>query len=131
MGFVGSLEAEIEAVARAIVDSAFKVHSKYGPGLLEGIYEECLAMELAKRGHEVLRQKRVPLFYDGVELSTPLRLDLLIDDAVVVEVKAVDKLIPIHRAQCLTYLKLTGKRLCLMINFNVELIRDGIERIIH
>jgi GxxExxY protein len=131
MSFAGSLDVGIEAVAKQVVDAAYVVHRKFGPGLLEDVYEECLAFELAKRRLKVVRQARCPIFYDGIELATPLRIDLLIDDSVIVEVKAVEKFIPLFEAQCLTYLKLTGKRLCLLINFNVELIRDGIKRIVH
>jgi len=131
MGFAGSLDSTTESIARDIVDAAFVVHRKFGPGLLEDIYEECLAHELTKRGRKVLRQVRCPLYYEGIELRTPLRLDLLIDDLVIVEVKAVERMIPLFKAQCLTYLKLTGKRLCIMINFNVELIGDGITRVVH
>ncbi len=129
MAFTGSLDDRTEAIAKAVVDSAYKVHTTYGPGLLENVYEECLAIELIRRGHLVERQVSVPIIYEGVKLATPLRLDILVDQAVVVEVKAIEKLIPIHRAQCLTYLKLSGKRLCLLINFNVEFIRDGIQRV--
>ena len=131
MAFSGSLDAETEGVARVIVDAALTVHRRIGPGCLEDVYVECLAYELAKRGRLVVRERHCPIYYDGKELATPLRLDLLIDDLVIIEVKAVDKLIPLHDAQCLTYLKLTGKRLCLLINFNVEMIRDGIKRIVH
>jgi len=103
---------------------------KFGPGLLESVYEECLAYELAKRGHAVVRQLRCPLYYDGHELATPLKIDLMIDDLVMIEVKAVEKMNPLFKAQCLTYLKLTGKRLCIMINFNVEKISEGITRVV-
>jgi len=98
--------------------------------LLESVYEECLVYELTKRGHTVIRQLQCPLFYDGHELSTPLKIDLMVDDLVMIEVKAVEKMIPLFKAQCLTYLKLTGKRLCIMINFNVERIVDGITRVV-
>jgi GxxExxY protein len=117
-------------VARVIVDSAFAVHKKLGPGLLECIYEVCLAYEISKRGLKVLRQVRVPILYDGVQLDADLRLDLLVEDLVIVEVKSVERMIPLFEAQCLTYLKLTGKRLCLLINFNVPLIKDGIKRVV-
>lgn len=101
-----------------------------GPGILESVYETCLAYELSKRGLKVLRQVMVPIVYDGQQLDDGLRLDLMVDDCVVVEVKAVEKMLPLFEAQALTYLKLTGKRLALLINFNVPLIRDGIKRII-
>ena len=127
--FQGSLDAETERVAREIVDASLVVHKALGPGLLESVYEVCLAFELAERGFEVVRQMRVPIHYKGVELDADLRIDLLVDNRVVIEIKAVDKVIPLFKAQCLTYLKLTGHRLCLLINFNVELIRDGISRV--
>src|SRR5687768_14481628 len=120
-----SLPAEIERVATQIVDAAYRVHQKTGPGLLECAYEACLVYELSKRGLKVLRQVIVPIIYDGVTLDTGLRIDLLVEDCVIVEIKAVEKLHPIHEAQVLTYLKLTGKKLGLLINFNVEVIRTG------
>lgn len=130
MGYGESTSEEIEKVARVVVDAAFAVHKQLGPGLLESIYEVCLAYEIGKRGLTALRQVKVPVHYDGVILDADLRLDLLVEDCVIVEVKAVEKIIPLFQAQCLTYLKLTGKRLCLLINFNVPLIKDGIKRII-
>jgi GxxExxY protein len=120
----------IEEVAREIVDAAFKVHSTLGPGLLESVYQTCLAFELARRNLLVLKEFRVPIIYEGVRIATDLRIDLLVEDCVIVEVKAVEKLIPIFRAKALTYLKLADKRLCLLINFNVEQIKDGIRRVI-
>lgn len=130
MGFGESTSDRIEEVAKEIVDAAFKVHQVLGPGLLESVYEVCLAHELASRGLKVLRQVRVPIVYQGIELDADLRIDLLVDDCVLVEVKALDSLSPIFKAQCLTYLKLTGNRLCLLINFNVILIKDGIKRVV-
>jgi len=121
----------IERVAREVVDAAFVVHKKFGPGLLEVIYEACLEHVLKKRGLKVLRQVKVPVYFEGVLLDANLRLDLLVEDCVIVEVKAVERMIPLFDAQCLTYLKLTGHRLCLLINFNVPLIKDGIKRIVH
>ena len=124
------LPAELERVATQIVDAAFKVHSELGAGLLESVYEKCLAHELTKRGLKVERQVRVPIVYDGIVLDEPLRLDLLVEESVIVEVKAVEKMHPVFRCQMLTYLKLSGKRLGFMINFNVPLIKNGIERVI-
>jgi GxxExxY protein len=124
------LPPELERVATQIVDAAFKVHTEFGAGLLESVYEKCLAHELTKRGLRVQRQVRVPIVYDGVELDEPLRLDLMVEDSVVVEVKSVEKMHPVFRCQMLTYLKLSGKRLGFMINFNVPLIKNGIERVI-
>jgi GxxExxY protein len=121
---------EVENVARTVVDSAFRVHSQLGPGLLESIYEECVAHELKKIPLKVDRQLTVPIVYDGICFETGLRLDMLVEDCVLVELKAVDKVIPVHHAQVLSYLKLCGLRLGLLINFNVPLIKDGIKRIV-
>ena len=118
-----------DEVAKEIVDSAFKVHRELGPGLLESIYEVCLAHELGKRGLDVRRHVKFPITYDGEQLDAGLRLDLLIEDRVIVEVKAVEHHKPIFEAQVLTYLKLSGNRLGLLINFNVTLFRNGIKRI--
>ena len=124
------LSPEMERIATQIVDAAFRVHTELGPGLLESIYEECLAHELAKRGLRVERQVAVPVFYDGVRVNADLRLDLLVEGQVIIEVKAVEKLIPVFEAQLLTYLKLSGKRLGFLVNFNVPVIKNGIKRII-
>lgn len=129
MGFGENTTDRVEWVASQVVDGALKVHRTLGPGLLESVYEVCLAHELASRGLKVLRQVRVPIFYEGVELETDLRLDLLIEDCVIVEIKSVERMIPLFEAQALTYLKLTRNR-CLLVNFNVPLIKDGIRRII-
>ena len=118
-----------DEVAKEIVDSAFKVHRELGPGLLESVYEVCLAHELAKRGLDVRRQVKFPVLYDGERLDAGLRLDLLVEDRVIVEIKAVESHKPLFEAQVLTYLKLTQKRLGLLINFNVPLIKNGIKRI--
>jgi len=126
-----TLTPELEAIATQIVDAAFKVHSTLGPGLLESVYETCLAHELTKRGFKVQRQVVVPLIYDGVKLDAGLRLDLLVEDQIIIELKAVEKMIPIFEAQVLTYLKLSGKRLAFLINFNVPVIKQGIKRFIH
>lgn len=125
-----SLSPEIEAIATQIVDAAFKVHCETGPGLLESLYETCLAYELRKRGLSVRRQVVVPLCYDGVQLDADLRIDLLVEELIIIEVKAVEKMIPLFDAQVLTYLKLTKKPLGFLINFNVRVIANGIKRII-
>ncbi len=117
-------------VAKAIVDSAFAVHKYFGPGLLESVYEAALNAELSKRGIETIRQKSFPIIYDGIELDQKFRLDLLVEDRVIVELKTVDKILPIHEAQILSYLRLTKKRLGLIINFNVPLLKDGIKRVV-
>ncbi len=125
----GPIPDELNEVAKAIVDSAFRVHSQLGPGLLESVYEVCMAHELKKIPMKVDLQVAVPVVYDGIRFETGLRLDLLVEDCVLVEFKAVEKILPVHRAQVLTYLKLAGLRLGLLINFNVPVIRDGIKRI--
>ena len=123
------ISPETNAISRQIVDAALAVHKALGPGLLESIYQACLAHELSKRGLTVQQQVLLPVHYDGLTLDAGLRLDLLVNDAVIVELKAVEQVLPVHRAQVLTYLKLAGHRLALLINFNVVLIKHGIERI--
>ncbi|HEY5892898.1 MAG TPA: GxxExxY protein [Chthoniobacterales bacterium] len=120
----------VNEVAAAVVDSAFHVHSTLGPGLLESVYEVCLTHELKKRRFEVQRQVALPVIYDGIRIDAGLRLDLLVSNAVIAEIKAVEALLPVHKAQVLTYLKLTGCSLGLLINFNVPLIKHGIKRIV-
>lgn len=119
---------ETDAIARQIVDAAFSVHKALGPGLLESVYEVCLVHELRKRGLKVDQQLVLPIVYDNVHLDAGLRLDLLVGEAVIVELKAVERVLPVHEAQVLTYLKLTGHRVGFLINFNVPLIKDGIHR---
>jgi GxxExxY protein len=120
---------DIDRVARDIVDSAFAVHKALGPGLLESVYEACLAHEPKKRDLKVERQVTLPVVYDNLRLDAGLRLDLVVNDCVIVELKAVEKMNPLFEAQLPTYLKLTGKRLGLLINFNVPLIKQGIKRL--
>jgi GxxExxY protein len=117
-----------DAVARQIVDAAFAVHSALGPGLLESVYEQCLAHELRSRNLQVATQVPLPVQYREVLIEIGFRLDLIVDDLVIVEIKAVERLMPVHEAQLLTYLKLARKRLGILINFNVPLIKDGIRR---
>jgi GxxExxY protein len=121
---------ELEQIATEVVDSTFKVHSTLGPGLLESVYELCLAHELGKRGLKFQSQVAFPIIYDGLRLDAGLRTDLLVENELVVEIKAVETMQPVFEAQLLTYLKLTHKRLGLLINFNVPRIKDGIKRII-
>ena len=124
------LPAEIERLAKQTVDASIKVHRALGPGLLESVYETCLAHELRQRGLKVETQVTIPVIYDGVCLEAGLRLDLLINKQFIVEVKAVEQMNRIFKAQVLTYLKLANLRLALLINFNVPLLRDGLERVI-
>jgi GxxExxY protein len=116
------------AITGAIVDAAFKVHSTLGPGLLESVYEAALVWELEKRGLRVSRQHGIPVIYEEVHIHTGFFADMVVEDQIIVEIKAVDAIAPVHRKQLLTYLKLADKRLGLLINFNVALIKDGIVR---
>jgi GxxExxY protein len=118
-------------IAREVVDAAYAIHTKLGPGLLESIYEVLLAYELKKRGLSVVRQVPVIVEYDGIRFEEGYRLDLLVEDKVIVEVKSIEKVANIHKKQLLTYLRLTNKKLGLLINFNEELIRDGITRVVN
>lgn len=117
-------------LSKEIIGAAIEVHRQLGPGLLESAYEGCLAYELNQRGILFERQKPVPVVYKDVRLDCGFRLDLLVGGLVVVELKAVDRLAPIHQAQMLTYLKLTGCKLGLLLNFNVLKLRDGIKRVV-
>jgi len=121
---------EVERIAKAVLDAAFAVHKALGPGLLESVYEICLCHELAKRAIPFRSQVALPIIYDGVRLDAGLRLDLLVAECVIVELKAVEKSNPLFEAQLLTYLKLTGHRLGLLLNFNVPLLKDGIKRLV-
>lgn len=124
------LSRETEASARSIVDAALAVHRTLGPGLLESVYEVCLAHELSRRGHDVRSQVALPVVYDTVKLEAGYRVDLLVDGLVIVEVKSTDALAPVHEAQLLTYLRLSNRRLGFLINFNVVLLKQGIKRMI-
>ena len=118
----------INELSGVIVDAAFQVHDSLGPGLLESVYEECLSYELRSRNLAVMRQVQVPLVYRELQFDCGFRIDLLVNDEVVVEVKAVETVLPIHTAQLLTYLKITEHRVGLLINFNVTKIKNGIHR---
>jgi GxxExxY protein len=113
------------------VDAAYRVHTTLGPGLLESVYEAALAYELEKRGLRITRQQAVPVVYETVQILTGFHADLVVEEAVIVEIKALEIIAPIHKKQLLTYLKLADKRLGLLINFNVALIKDGITRIVN
>jgi GxxExxY protein len=118
-------------VSGQIVDAAIKVHTVLGPGLLESVYEAAMAHELEKRGFKVLRQHPIPVIFEEVHLECGFRADLLVQDLVLVELKAVEQVHPVHKKQLLTHLRLTGKRVGLLINFNVELLKDGITRVVN
>jgi GxxExxY protein len=121
----------LNGITEAIIGGAIQVHRVLGPGLLESAYEACLAFELKKRGLRIEQQKPLPLVYDQVKLDCGYRIDLLVEGAVVVEVKSVDAVAPIHEAQVISYLKLSGCKVALLINFNVLQLRDGIRRFVN
>ena len=122
---------EVNEVSGQVVDAAIKVHTALGPGLLESAYEACLMHELEKRGLKTERQVGLPVEYDGVRIDVGYRLDLLVDNQVIVELKAVERLTRVHEAQLLSYLKLGGIHVGLLINFNVVRLRDGIKRMVN
>jgi GxxExxY protein len=121
---------DYEEAAKRTIGAAIKVHRLLGPGMLENSYEVCLAQELFLQGIACERQKVLPLNYKGVHLDAGYRLDLLVEDCLIVEVKAVESFAPVHKAQVITYLKLTGLKLGLLLNFNVDMMRWGIKRVI-
>lgn len=125
-----TLPANTERLASLVVDSGLKVHRALGPGLLESAYEHCLAHELEKRGCRVKRQVTLPVFHEGMRIDAGYRMDLVVDDTIVVEVKSAAALTPLFHAQMLTYLKLSGCHLGFLITFNVPLFRDGVKRIL-
>jgi len=118
-------------IAAIVVDAALKIHKVLGPGLLESVYEAVLSFELQKRGLRVVQQRALPVYYEGLKLNVGFRIDLLVSDKLIVEVKSVESLAPVHRKQLETYLRLMDLRLGLLINFNVELIKDGIRRVVN
>jgi GxxExxY protein len=123
-------EYSLNSISGAIVDCSIRVHRELGPGLLESVYEVCLMKELMSEGLTVRRQVALPVFYKGENIGLDFKIDLLVEDEVIVELKTVDSILPVHEAQLLTYLKLSEKRLGLLINFNVKLLKDGIKRMI-
>jgi GxxExxY protein len=122
---------QLNEITGTIIDSAMKVHSALGPGLLESTYEICLLHELRKRSLEVKSQLSLPVAYDGVRLDAGYRIDLLVESSVIVELKAVERLLPVHEAQTLSYLKLSGYTVGLLLNFNVVHFKNGIKRIVN
>jgi|SRR5690606_14655556 len=120
---------ELNEVTEKIIGCAISVHRALGPGLLESTYEVCLVHEISKAGLDVRSQVALPIVYDGIKLEAGYRIDLLVADSVIVELKAVDSIHPIHEAQMISYLKLSGKKIGLLINFNVKLLKNGIKRL--
>ena len=119
----------VDFLSNRVISAAIKVHRELGPGLIESVYETCLAYELEKAGFMPERQVRLPIVYDGATLDAELRLDLWLERSLILEVKAVEIVLPVHHGQLMTYLKLTKNRLGLLINFNVPLLKNGIKRI--
>jgi len=122
---------KLNQITEAIIGAAIEVHRALGPGLLESAYEACTAFEVAQRGLRVEEQKPLPVVYREVRLDCGYRLDLLVEEAVIVEIKAVERLMPIHQAQLLSYLKLSGCKVGLLINFNVEILKHGVRRVVN
>jgi len=118
-------------IATTVVDAAYTIHTRLGPGLLESVYETTPAYELTKRGFTVRRQQAMPVVYESVRMDIGFRADLIVADKVIVEIKSIEAVSPVHRKQLLTYLRLTDKRLGLLINFNVELIKGGLTRVVN
>lgn len=124
----GSLIQGDDPLTREIIGGAIEVHRALGPGLLESIYEECLAHELTERGLRVVRQVPLPVVFKGKRLDCGYRIDLIVNDLVILEIKAIERVLPVHEAQLLSYLKLSGKKVGLLLNFHVPYMRDGVLR---
>lgn len=123
---------ELNKITEAIIGAAIEVHRNLGPGLLESAYRECLRYELVERGYDASKEVPLPLLYKGIKLDCGYRMDLLVNDAVIVEVKSVEALAPIHQAQLLSYLKLFGGKVGLLLNFNVKFLKNGgIKRLVN
>jgi len=125
-----ALPGDVNVISGEIVDCAVKVHRALGPGLLESSYRICLGHELTRRGHTVRPEVPLPVTFEGITLASGYKIDLLVDDLVIVELKVVEQVLPIHKAQLLSYLRHSGKRLGLLFNFNVALMKNGIHRVI-
>jgi GxxExxY protein len=124
------VQRNLEELSRVVVDAGLKVHRALGPGLLESVYERCLAHELELRGHTVLRQVGLPVIYEGMTMEAGFRLDLVVDDAIIIEIKSVEALSRLHEAQILTYLRLSRLGMGFLMNFNVVLFKQGLRRFV-
>lgn len=124
------IPVDVESIAAIVVDAGLRVHRTLGPGLLESVYESCLVYELKKQGLDPRRQVNVPIVYDGHQIETNLRIDLLVNGAVIVEVKSIELFLPVHQSQLLTYLRLSGCRVGFLMNFNVRLFKEGVRRLV-
>ena len=122
---------KLDLITKDIIGAAIEVHRRLGPGLLESAYEACLAFELHERGLKIEQQKPLPVVYREVQLDCGYRLDLVVEDLVIIELKAIEQLLPIHDAQLLSYLRLSNKNIGLLINFHVRLLKNGVKRIVH
>ncbi len=122
---------DLNGITESVIGAAMSVHRELGPGLLESAYESCLVYELSERGLSVERQKALPVEYKGIRIDCGYRLDLLVEDSVIVELKSVERLQKIHHAQILSYLKLSGRKVGLLINFNEKILKDGIQRVVN
>lgn len=122
---------ELNKISKIILDACISVHKEMGPGLLESIYVICLVYELQKRGLKAKTEVSIPLIYQGIVLSKDFRIDILVEDEIILELKAVEVLLPVHQAQIISYLKLADKRLGFLINFNVPLMKNGIKRFVN
>lgn len=120
----------LQRLTGEVIGAAIEVHRHTGPGLLESAYEECLSFELVRRGLKIERQKPLPIVYKEIKLDCGFRIDLLVDNAIVIELKSVESLAPVHEAQLLTYLRFSRKRVGLLINFNVKILKEGLRRYI-
>jgi len=120
-----------DAVSRKVIGSAIEVHRALGPGMLESVYQKCLGRELALRGLDCREEVPLAVHYKGMDFEAPFRLDLLVEDKVIVELKAVERILPVHEAQLLSYLRLAGLKLGLLVNFNVPVMKSGIRRIVN
>lgn len=128
---VGKSRDELNHISGKIIEFAIDVHKELGPGMLGGAYEICLVHELVRNGLKVDRQVVLPIVYQGIKLDAGYRLDLIVEDSVIVELKVVERIHPVHEAQLLSYLRMSDMRLGLVINFNVKLLRDGIRRVVN
>ena len=122
---------ELNMISKNILDASIQVHKEFGPGLLESVYTFCLDYELKERGYNVKTEVSIPLIYKGVKLEKDFRIDLLIENEIILEIKSVEVLLPVHEAQIISYLKLTNKKLGFLINFNVPLLKQGFKRFVN
>jgi GxxExxY protein len=122
---------QLNIISKEILDASFQVHKEMGPGLLESIYELCLMKELQLRGLNVQNQVSIPLIYKGFEISKDFRIDILVENEIIIELKAVEFLLPVHKAQIISYLKLSNKKLGFLINFNTDLLKNGFNRYVN